>query len=162
VPGGFPLVTAAADRAIVTISDRAIGKSPNTPATTAIPIDVSRLASRISPLRRACRRCTFAARPGADAHLLSGLSRQGDAGAERHPLSGNATITAIADTSGMGVGMPVEGTGIASSCTIASLVANTSITLNSGACVTASGTSLVTVFLTGYGIRRIGDHGRRS
>jgi hypothetical protein len=63
----------------------------------------------------------------------------------------NATIASIANTDGFGVGMPVEGTGIGSGCTIASFVANTSITLNSSACVTSSGTSTVTVFLTGYG-----------
>lgn len=66
--------------------------------------------------------------------------------------SGNATITAIANTAGFGVGMPVEGSGgIGAGCTIASVVANTSITLNSGSCITASGSFTVTTFLTGYG-----------
>jgi hypothetical protein len=64
--------------------------------------------------------------------------------------SGNATITSVANTAGLGAGMPVEGTGIAAACTIASVTSN-SITLNSSACVTASGTSTVTVFVTGYG-----------
>jgi len=58
----------------------------------------------------------------------------------------NATITGITDTSRLGVGMPVEGTGIAGGCTIASLVANTSITLNSIACVGSSATSPITSF----------------
>src|SRR5260370_23157718 len=47
--------------------------------------------------------------------------------------------------------MPVESAGINSGCTIASVVANTSIRLNSPSCVTASGTSTVTVFPYGYG-----------
>jgi hypothetical protein len=65
--------------------------------------------------------------------------------------SGNATIASVANTTGFGVGMPVESTGVGSGCTIASVVSNTSITLNSSSCVTSSGTSTVTVFLTGYG-----------
>jgi hypothetical protein len=66
--------------------------------------------------------------------------------------SGNATITAIGNTAGFAVGMPVEGSsGIGAACTIASFVANTSITLNSSGCVTANGSVTVTVFLTGYG-----------
>lgn len=65
-------------------------------------------------------------------------------------VSGNATIT-LANTSGVGAGMPVEGTGINAGCVISTFVANTSITLNSSSCVTSSGTSTVTVFPTGYG-----------
>jgi hypothetical protein len=65
--------------------------------------------------------------------------------------SGNATLASVTNTSGFGAGMPVEGPGIAVGCTIASLVANTSITLNSTSCVTASGSVSITVFLTGYG-----------
>jgi hypothetical protein len=65
--------------------------------------------------------------------------------------SGNATLASVTDTSGFGVGMPVEGGGITAGCTIASLIANTSITLNSTSCVTASGVASITVFLTGYG-----------
>jgi hypothetical protein len=63
----------------------------------------------------------------------------------------NATITGIANTAGFGAGMPVEATGINAGCTIASFVANTSITLNSSGCVTGTGSVTVTVFLTGYG-----------
>lgn len=65
--------------------------------------------------------------------------------------SGNATIASVANTAGFGVGMPVEGSGISTGCTISSIVANTSITLNSGSCVTATGVNTVTVFLNGYG-----------
>jgi hypothetical protein len=65
--------------------------------------------------------------------------------------SGNATLTAVADTSGFGSGMPVEGAGISTGCTIASLVPNTSITLNNSTCVTANGSASITVFGTGYG-----------
>jgi microcystin-dependent protein len=65
--------------------------------------------------------------------------------------SGNATITGVADTSAFGVGIPAESTGVNAGCTIASWVADTSVTLNSAGCVTASGTSTITVFLTGYG-----------
>ena len=62
----------------------------------------------------------------------------------------NATIP-LSNTAGFAVGMPVEGTGIAASCTIASFIANTSITLNSSSCVTGTGSQTVNVFLTGYG-----------
>lgn len=65
--------------------------------------------------------------------------------------NGNATLTAVADTSMFGAGMPVEGPGISAGCTIASLVLNTSITLNNSSCVTASGSASITVFGTGYG-----------
>lgn len=65
--------------------------------------------------------------------------------------SGNATIASVANTAGFGAGMPVEGSGINTGCTISSIVANTSITLNSGSCVTATGTNSITVFLNGYG-----------
>lgn len=65
--------------------------------------------------------------------------------------AGNATLASVADTSGMGASMPVEGPGIATGCTIASLVANTSITLNNGSCVTANGSATITVFGSGYG-----------
>jgi hypothetical protein len=65
--------------------------------------------------------------------------------------SGNATLASVTNTAGFGAGMPVEGPGIAVGCTIASLVANTSITLNSTSCVTASGSASISVFLTGYG-----------
>jgi hypothetical protein len=64
--------------------------------------------------------------------------------------SGNATISSVGNTAGLGAGMPVEGTGVAGGCTIASVTSN-SITLNSAACVTSSGVSTITVFLTGYG-----------
>lgn len=63
----------------------------------------------------------------------------------------NATLTGVASTFAFGVGMPVEGPGISVGCTIASLVANTSITLNNSTCVTASGSASITVFGTGYG-----------
>lgn len=65
--------------------------------------------------------------------------------------TGNATLTAVADTSAMGAGMPVEGPGISTGCTIASVVANTSITLNNSTCVTASGSASISVFGPGYG-----------
>jgi hypothetical protein len=65
-------------------------------------------------------------------------------------LSGNATITGLTDTSGVGAGMPVESTGVTAGCVIGSKTSN-SITLNSSSCVTASGTSTVSIFLTGYG-----------
>lgn len=65
--------------------------------------------------------------------------------------SGNATIAAIGNTQGFAVGMPVEAAGVNAGCTIASFVANSSITLNSSGCVTANGSVSVTVFLTGYG-----------
>lgn len=65
--------------------------------------------------------------------------------------AGNAVLTSVGQTTGMGVGMPVEGTGINGGCTIASTTSST-ITLNSSACVTSSGTANITVFSTGYGL----------
>jgi hypothetical protein len=65
--------------------------------------------------------------------------------------SGNATITSIGNTQGFGAGMPVEAAGVNAGCTIASVVPNTSVTLNAASCVTANGSTPITVFLTGYG-----------
>lgn len=63
--------------------------------------------------------------------------------------SGNATITSVADTSKMGAGMPIEGTGL-TGCVVSSVTVST-IVLTNGACVGSSGTATVTVFFTGYG-----------
>lgn len=62
--------------------------------------------------------------------------------------SGSPTLGSIADTSGMGVGMPIEGTGIQAGTTIVSVTSN-SITMSLNAA--SSGTANATVFFTGYG-----------
>jgi len=62
--------------------------------------------------------------------------------------TGNPTLTGVADTSAMGVGMPVEGTGIQAGTTIVSVTSN-SITMSQNAA--SSGTNMATVFFTGYG-----------
>lgn len=62
--------------------------------------------------------------------------------------SGNPTLGTISDTSGMGVGMPIEGTGIQAGTTIVS-VTSSSITMSQNAA--SSGTANATVFFTGYG-----------
>jgi hypothetical protein len=151
-PCGADLVTAANDRAIVThlgsgnweftaytrasgiaIDCSAVGRLQFTMAETVPPLHV---AAYGQPLTRSSY----------PAYLAKVTRAQNGT-----RTSGNATIASVANTAGLGAGMPVEGTGIAAGCTIASVVANTSITLNSSACVTSSGTSTVTVFLTGYG-----------
>lgn len=56
--------------------------------------------------------------------------------------NGNATITAITDTSALDVGMLIRGAGIPSGAVIVSIVANTSITLDQNATATATGVTL--------------------
>lgn len=152
VPGGFDLTTAANDRAIVTHLGSGNWEITQYTRANGIPIDISAIgeprfsfnagtpALHVPGDGRALTRTSFPAYLAKVTRAQNGTR-----------TSGNATITAIADTSKFGVGMPVESTGVNAGCTIASLVANTSITLNSSSCVTASGTSTVTVFLTGYG-----------
>lgn len=62
--------------------------------------------------------------------------------------SGNATLTSVPSTQGMGAGMPIEGSCIAASTTISSVTGST-IVLSANA--TANGACTVTVFFTGYG-----------
>lgn len=152
VPGGFDLTTAANDRAIVTHLGSGNWEITQFTRASGIPIDISAVgeprfsfnagtpALHVPGDGRALTRTSFPAYFAKVTRAQNGTR-----------TSGNATITGIADTSKFGVGMPVESTGVNAGCTIASFVANTSITLNSSSCVTASGTSTVTVFLTGYG-----------
>ncbi len=62
--------------------------------------------------------------------------------------SGNATITSVSNTAGLGAGMPVEGTGIQSGTTIVSVTSST-ITMDKTA--TTSGSQTVRVIIPGYG-----------
>ncbi len=62
--------------------------------------------------------------------------------------SGNNTLTSVGDTSKLGAGMPIEGTGIPNGTTISSVTSNT-IVMSANA--SSSGTSNATVFLSGYG-----------
>lgn len=152
VPGGYSLTTATDDRAIVTHLGSGNWEVTQYTRASGVPVDVSAVgkpdysfqaatpALHVPGDGRALLRSSYPAYFARVTRVQNGTR-----------LSGNATITSIADTSKMGVGMPVESTGINSGCTIASIVANTSITLNSSSCVTASGTSSVTVLLTGYG-----------
>lgn len=152
VPGGYDLATAANDRAIVTHLGSGNWEVTQYTRASGVPIDVSAVGkpdfsfSGSVPLLHLTADGSAISRAAYPAYLAKVTRVQNGTRA-----SGNATITAIADTSGLGVGMPVEATGITAGCTIASIVANTSITLNSGSCVTSSGTSPATVFLTGYG-----------
>lgn len=152
VPGGYDLVTAAGDRAIVTHLGSGNWEITQYTRANGVPVDISAVGKptfdfsvSMSPLHVAGYGQALS-RSSYPAYLAKVTRAQNGTRA-----SGNATITGIADTSGMGAGMPVEGTGINSGCTIASVVADTSITLNSSSCVTSSGTSTVTVFFTGYG-----------
>jgi hypothetical protein len=152
VPGGFPLTTAAGDRAKVTHLGSGNWEITTFTRKSSIPVDVSRVgvtelsfaesasALAVPAMGQALARTSYPAYLAAVTRAQNGTR-----------TSGNATITGIANTDGLGGGMPVEGTGIAASCFIVGIVANTSITLNSSACVTSSGTSTVTAFLYGYG-----------
>jgi hypothetical protein len=152
VPGGFDLTTAANDRAKVTHLGSGNWEITQYTRASGIPIDISAVgkpdftqAVSIPPLHvagygQALARASYPA-------FLAKVTRSQNG----TRISGNATITGIADTSGFGPGMPAESTGVTAGCTILSVVANTSITLNSSSCVTASGTSTVTVFPWGYG-----------
>lgn len=151
IPGGFDLVTAGGDRAIVTHLGSGNWEVTQYTRANGIPVDIS-----------AVGRVTYSFAESIDA-----LSVRGDGAAlsrTAYPayfakmsrvqsgtrISGNATIT-LSNTDMIGPGMPVEGTGIGSGCTIASVVTGTSITLNSSSCVVSSGTSSITIVLTGYG-----------
>lgn len=152
IPGGFDLTTAANDRAKVTHLGSGNWEITTYTRASGIPVDISKVgkpsfdfSGSVSSLEviatgQALTRTSYPAYLSKVTRVQNGTR-----------TSGNATITSVADTSAFGVGMPVESTGVNSGCTIASFVANTSITLNSSSCVTASGTSTVTVFLTGYG-----------
>ncbi len=62
--------------------------------------------------------------------------------------AGNSTITSVGNTAGLGLGMPLEGTGIQAGATISSVTASTIVM---SATATANGAQTVTAFLTGYG-----------
>jgi hypothetical protein len=62
--------------------------------------------------------------------------------------AGNNTIASVGNTAGLGAGMPLEGTGIPSGATIASV---TSSTIVMSTTATANGAQIVTAFITGYG-----------
>jgi hypothetical protein len=149
--GGFPLATAADDRAIVTHLGSGTWEVTHYTRANGVPLDISRVgkpsfdsSASVSPLEvqgygQALSRVSYPA-------YLSKVTRTQNG----TRTSGSGTITSVANTVGFGAGMPVEGTGIQAGCTIAS-IGSTSITLNSSSCVTSSGTSTVTVFITGYG-----------
>jgi hypothetical protein len=63
--------------------------------------------------------------------------------------AGNNTITSVGNTAGLGAGIPLEGTGIPSGATIASV---TSSTIVMSTTATASGAQTVTAFPPGYKI----------
>jgi hypothetical protein len=151
VPGGFDLTTAANDRAVVTHLGSGNWEITQYTRANGIPIDVSAVgkpdftfSESVPPLHVAAYGQALS-RTAYPAYLAKTTRAQNGT-----RTAGNATITAIANTSGLGAGMPVEQTGVTAGCTIAS-VTSSSITLNSSSCVTASGTSTVTVFLYGYG-----------
>lgn len=152
VPGGFDLTTTANDRAIVTHLGSGNWEVTQYTRANGIPVDVSAVGEikfgmwATPPALHAPAYGQAMTRASYPVYVAKVTRSQNGT-----RTSGNATITAVANTTGLGVGMPVEGTGVNAGCTIASVVANTSVTLNSSSCVTSSGTSTVTVFLTGYG-----------
>jgi len=152
VPGGWSLQTAADDRAIVRHLGSGAWEITQYTRANGIPVDVAAVgrpgfsfSASLDPLHRLANGGAILR---ADYPVYLAKVTRAQNGTR---TSGNATIASVANTDAFGVGMPVEGTGINAGCTIASFVANTSITLNSSSCVTSSGTSTVTVFLTGYG-----------
>lgn len=62
--------------------------------------------------------------------------------------SGSATITSVANTAGLGAGMPIEGTGVQAGTTISSV---TSSTIVMSQTATGNGVQTITAFVTGYG-----------
>lgn len=152
MPCGVDFTTANGDRAVVTSMGSAVWEFTSYTRANGVPIDCAAVgkpdftfsanvpALHLAADGSAVSRSTFPVYLAAVTRVQNGTR-----------TSGNATITGVGNTIGFGVGMPVESTGVGAGCTIASIVANTSITLNSSGCVTASGTSAVTVFLTGYG-----------
>jgi hypothetical protein len=65
--------------------------------------------------------------------------------------SGNNTITSVANTAGLGAGMPIEGTGIPLGTTIASVTSST-IVMSSPNTATVTGSQTVRTIIPGYGI----------
>lgn len=63
--------------------------------------------------------------------------------------AGNTTITSVANTAGLGAGMPLEGVGIPSGTTIVSVTSSTILMSGTGA--TANGSQSIRAFITGYG-----------
>jgi hypothetical protein len=151
VPGGFDLTTAANDRAIVTHLGSGNWEITIYTRASGIPVDIAAVgkadfsfaesvpALHVAGYGQALARASYPAYLAKVTRTQSGTR-----------VSGNATLTSVANTDGLGAGMPVEGTGIGAGCTIASVTSST-ITLNSSSCVTSSGTANVTVFPTGYG-----------
>ncbi|MGM4891276.1 hypothetical protein [Tardiphaga sp. 839_C3_N1_4] len=65
--------------------------------------------------------------------------------------SGNNTITSVPNTAGLGAGMPIEGVGIPSGTTIASVTSST-IVMSSPNTATVTGSQTVRTIIPGYGI----------
>jgi hypothetical protein len=151
VPGGYSLTTAANDRAIVTHLGSGAWEITQYTRASGVPIDVSAVGKasygfsfeapelQVIAAGQALSRATY------PAYLAKATTTQ-----PAVRVSGNAGIS-INSTAGLGAGMPVEGTGIAAGCTIASITGTTTFNLNSSSCVTSSGTATATIFLTGYG-----------
>lgn len=155
LPGGQPIVTAAGDIAFALYKG-----SGNWVVLNFSPASGSSVTSAAVPLGTAVQGF-FANLPAKYAYgsgqSISRSSFPGYTAAVSRAQSmtrssGNATLTGVADTSGFGGGMPAEGPGISTGCTVVSVVANTSVTLNNSTCVTASGAATITVYFTGYGV----------
>lgn len=151
VPGGYPLTTAAQDRAKVTHLGSGNWEVTQYTRANGIPVDLSKVGKpsydfsvSVSPLEvagygQSLSRATYPAYFAKTTRTQNGTR-----------TAGNATITGIGNTSGLGLNMPVESTGVTPGCIIASVTSN-SITLNSSSCVTSSGTSALLVLPYGYG-----------
>lgn len=150
-PCGYDLVTAANDRAVVTHLGSGNWEFTSYQRANGVPVDCSSVgkiefgifssapANHVIGYGQALTRTSYPAYLAAVTRAQNGTR-----------TSGNATITSVANTAGLGAGMPIEGSGIQAGCTIASVTSST-IVMNSSACATSSGTGTVTVFLTGYG-----------
>jgi hypothetical protein len=152
VPGGFALTTAAGDRAKVTHLGSGNWEITQYTRANGIPVDLAAVGRPFFSFAMALDSLHVAAvgqallRTSYPAYLAKTTRSQNGT-----RFSGNATITGVTNTAGFGFGMPVESTGVNAGCFLIAAVVNTSITLNSPSCVTASGISSVTVFPNGYG-----------
>lgn len=149
VPGGYSIATAADDRAVVTHLGSGTWEVTSYTRASGIPVDVAAVgglrftmadapsALEVYGAGQALTRTSYPAYLAKVTRAQNGTR-----------TSGSATLTSVADTQGLGAGMPIEGAGIPAGTTISSVTTST-IVMSANA--TSSGTGTVTVFPTGYG-----------
>ncbi|KGT75787.1 hypothetical protein MA20_31820 [Bradyrhizobium japonicum] len=148
IPGGFDLVTAAGDRAIVTHLGSGNWEITQYTRANGIPVDVSAVgkieygifesvpANHVAGYAQALSRAAYPA-------YVAKVTRTQTVTRSTGSPSLSASLL-----DGLGVGMPIEGVGIPAGTTIASIGPGT-IVMSANA--TSPGSASATVFLTGYG-----------